>query len=79
VLHVIHRLPDALMSDKQRGLTTLRQQIVAWLTAFTDLSEECGRMLALSASARRVIERLRDLWPVEVCHLPYYPAFRNED
>ena len=78
IFHVVHRLPDALRGDRQRGLTTLRQQILAWLAAFADLYEEFGGMPALGISARCVLERLRNLWPAEISSLPYYPAFRNE-
>jgi hypothetical protein len=76
ILHIVHRTPDALSSDYQRGLTTLRQQVVAWLEAFADLSEERQRLRALGKSAREAAQRLREIWPAEVCSLPYYPAFR---
>lgn len=72
IFHVVHRLPDALSGDKQRGLTTLRQQTFAWLTAFADLYEEFDGISALGISARRIVQRLRNLWSVEVCNLPYY-------
>ncbi|MCA1624218.1 MAG: ecdysteroid 22-kinase family protein [Acidobacteria bacterium] len=78
IFHVVHRLPDALSGDRQRGLTTLRQQTFAWLTAFADLYEEFGGMQALGLSARRIAEHLRNLWSVEVCNLPYYSAFKSE-
>lgn len=77
IFHVVHRLPDALMSDRQRGLTTLRQQVIAWLTAFADLSEEFGHLQALGASARSMVARLREVWSAETRNLPYYPAFRR--
>jgi hypothetical protein len=76
ILHIVHRTPDALSRDYQRGLTTLRQQVVAWLDAFADLSEERQRLQALGKSAREAAQRLRELWPADVCSLPYYPAFR---
>jgi hypothetical protein len=75
ILHLIHRVPTALSGDYQRGLTTLRQQVVAWLEAFSDLSEERQQLQALGKSAREAVKRLRELWPAEVCSLPYYPAF----
>ena len=78
IFHVIHRLPDALNGDRQRGLTTLRQQTFAWLMAFADLYEEFDCLQALGVSARRIVERLRKSWSVEVCDLPYYPAFGSE-
>jgi hypothetical protein len=76
ILHVIHRVPAALSGDYQRGLTTLRQQVVAWLEAFADISDERQQLQALGKSARDAVKRLRALWPAEVCSLPYYPAFR---
>jgi hypothetical protein len=76
ILHVIHRVPTALSGDYQRGLTTLRQQVVAWLEAFADLSDERQQLQALGKSVRDAVKRLRELWPAEVCSLPYYPAFR---
>lgn len=78
ILHVVHRLPEALAGDRPRGLTTLRQQVIAWLNAFADLSEEFGGTPALGASARRVAERLLKVWPAEAAEMPYYPAFRHE-
>ena len=77
IFHVIHRLPDALVGDRQRGLTSLRQQMIAWLAAFADLSEEFCGMWALGVSSRRIVERLCNIWPDEVAELPYYPAFRR--
>jgi hypothetical protein len=77
ILHLVHRLPDALAGDYQRRLTTLRQQVVAWFEAYAELSEEQGQMQALGESAREVVKRLGEIWPAEVCRLPAYPAFRN--
>jgi hypothetical protein len=77
IFHINHRLPDALKSDRQRGPTTLRQQVVAWLEAFAELSEEHGHMRGLGRSARTLWESLHKLWPTESCTLPYYPAFRD--
>lgn len=77
IFHVIHRLPDALEADRQRGPTTLRQQVVAWIEAFANLSEDYCQMQALGKSAREMGRCLHRLWPVEVSNLPYYPAFRD--
>ena len=77
IFHVVHRVPDALNGDRQRGLTTLRQQTIAWLAAFADLDEEFGEMQALGNSARRMVERLSNIWSNEAVNLPYYPAFRK--
>lgn len=77
IFHVVHRLHDALLGDRQRGLSTLRQQVIAWLTAFADLSEEFRYLQALGISARNMVGRLRNIWPAGVANLPYYPAFRR--
>lgn len=77
IFHVIHRLPDALEADRQRGPSTLRQQTIAWMEAFARLSEELGQMTALGESAHEIAATLRQLWP-EANRLPFYPAFRNE-
>jgi len=77
IFHVVHRLPEALINDRQRGPTTLRQQMIAWLRAFADLSEELSFFPALGASARTLIERLCKVWSAEASNLPYYPAFRT--
>jgi hypothetical protein len=76
IFHIVHRLPDALIGDRQRGPTTLRQQVIAWITAFAGLSEEFCGARALGASARRMAERLSGIWSAEVSNLPYYPAFK---
>jgi hypothetical protein len=77
IFHVAHRLPDALEADRLRGPSTLRQQVLAWIDAFAGLSEEFGHFPALGQSARDMAARLRALWPPEVHHVPYYPAFRS--
>lgn len=79
ILHVVHRLPEALSGDRPRGPTTLRQQVLAWLKAFADLSEEFGGVEALGSSARRMAERLGRAWPAGAGAMPFYPAFRGEE
>jgi hypothetical protein len=77
VFHAIWRLPTALERDYQRGLTRLRQQLLAWLEGFAAVAEECGHATALGASARALAARLCELWPAGVVDLPFYPAFRR--
>ena len=77
VFHVIWRLPTALERDYQRGLTRLRQQLLAWLEGFAAVAEECGHATALGSSARALAARLRAQWPPDVVDLPFYPAFRR--
>ena len=76
IFHVIWRLPTALAYDYQRGLTSLRQQMMAWLEAFAVLTEECKHMGALGHSARVLRRRLQALWPRDMAERPYWPAFR---
>jgi hypothetical protein len=75
IFHTIWRVPDALQGDRPRGLTTLRQQVVAWLNAFSEMSGELNQMQCLGNSARRLLSRLKQLWPVETHTIPYYSAF----
>ena len=77
VFHVIWRLPTALERDYLRGITRLRQQLLAWLEEFAGVAEECGHATALGSSARALAARLRAQWLPDVVHLPFYPAFRR--
>jgi hypothetical protein len=77
IFHVVWRLPTALERDYLRGLTTLRQQMLAWLDAFVEVVDTYGHTPALGDSARLLADRLRALWPAEVAELPLYPAFRG--
>lgn len=77
VFHVVWRVSAALTADWQRGPSTARQQVLAWLDSFAGLSEEFGRWRALGRSAREMAERLRAIWP-EVAPLPHYPAFAGQ-
>jgi hypothetical protein len=77
IFHTIWRVPDALQGDRPRGATTLRQQVVAWLSAFSEMSEEFNQMSSLGNSARRLLSRLKELWPVNTHTIPYYSVFKN--
>jgi hypothetical protein len=77
IFHTIWRVPDALHGDRPRGATSLRQQVVAWLEAFSEMSEEFNQMPSLGNSARRLLSRLKQLWPAETHTIPYYAAFNN--
>ena len=79
IFHVVWRLPDAIERDRPRGPSTLRQQLLAWIEAFAELSEEFHTMPALGRSARAMAARLRAIWPPEVGWLPTFPAFREEN
>lgn len=77
IFHVLARVPAALDHDYQRGPTTLRQQVVAWIDAFADLAEETGLYTTLGRSAREMSGRLRAIWRADETSLPYYPAFEG--
>src|SRR5262249_56818183 len=63
IFHVIWRLPIALERDYLRGLTSLRQQLLAWLDAFVQVVDIYGHAPALGDSARALAGRLRARWP----------------
>ena len=77
IFHTIWRVPDASQGDRPRGSTSLRQQVVAWLNAFSEMSEEFNQMPCLGNSARRLLSRLKRLWPAQTHTIPYYSAFNN--
>jgi hypothetical protein len=77
IFHVIWRLPTALEGDYLRGLTSLRQQLLAWLDGFVQIVDLYGHTPALGASARALVRHLRAQWPAEVGEFPFYPAFRR--
>jgi hypothetical protein len=77
VFHVIWRLPTGLERDFPRGLTSFRQQLLAWLDAFVGIVDEFGVATALGESACALGRCLRARWPPETTTLPYYPAFRR--
>jgi hypothetical protein len=77
VFHMIWRVPDAIKADRPRGAASLRQQLLAWLTAFVETSEQFERFPALGKSAHQVRARLRSQWPRETHSIPLYSAFRR--
>jgi hypothetical protein len=80
VLHVVHRVADALNGDRPRGRhATLRQQVLASISAFSVLSEEVDQLPALGQSAAALERCLRARWPDETHYIPPYPAFAAED
>jgi hypothetical protein len=56
-----------------RGAASLRQQLLAWLSAFVETSDEFERFPALGKSAHRVRARLKSHWPSETHTIPLYP------
>ena len=77
VFHVIWRVPDALRRDRPRGPATLRQQTIAWIAAYVEWSDRHGVAMALAGTARRIVQRLRELWPPYTHTIEYLPAYRG--
>jgi hypothetical protein len=77
IFHVVWRLPTARERDYLRGLSTLRQQMLAWLDAFVEVVDLFGQTPHLGSSARALAGCLRVQWPAEAVQLPSYPAFRR--
>ncbi len=75
VFHVNVRLSKALLEDHRRGPSTVRQQVVAWLTAFAEISEESADLFALGECARQIVNQLGSFWSHECFELPVYRAF----
>ncbi len=75
IFHVIVRLRVALENDHQRGPSTLRQQLVAWLESYLKATEQSGEMQALGEAARQILDRLHSLWLPSDFELPVYDAF----
>jgi hypothetical protein len=79
VFHVISRLSEALSGDRPRGPATLRQQTFAWLDAYVAWSDRHDEPTALSRTGRRLIVRLRELWPPQTHTIDYLPAYLGTD
>ena len=77
VFHVVWRVPTALEGDYPRGLSSLRQQVLAWLDAFAEIVAALGHAVALGEAAEALARCLRGRWPAETAELPAYPAFRR--
>jgi len=78
LFHVIHRIPVALIEDRQQGPTTRRRLCVAWLEAFSQLAEEFSLRPALNRVARTMAHKLRASWSIDGRPQPPYGAFAKE-
>lgn len=85
IYYTITRVPQSLRvnpkqpiaQDYQRGPSSIRQQVIAWLETFTSLSEQHGHWPALGESAQTLSKCLRKHWPPEAAHLPTFPVFKE--
>ncbi len=77
IFHLIWRVPGALKADRPRGGATLRQQVMAWLSAFAEMTDEFGRFPALGRAAAQAHAELLRQWPGEAHEIPFFPAFRD--
>ena len=78
IFHVTVRLRQALRNDTdaQRGPSTLRQQVIAWLSAFAEISDETNDLRALGKCASRLVPQLKKQWGRDCTELPNFGAFR---
>ena len=76
IFHVTVRLRHALEKDYQRGPSTLRQQVIAWLSAFRDISGETNDLRAMGQSAGQLVSQLGKRWDQSCMQLPVFGAFK---
>jgi hypothetical protein len=70
--------PGCVVGRPDERATSLRQRVIAWLGAFSQMTEEFNQMPSLGNSARRLLLRLKALWPPETHTIPYYFAFHDK-
>ncbi|MBD2102322.1 phosphotransferase [Leptolyngbya sp. FACHB-261] len=73
---LIRHLEDALKRDRNWGIATVRQRVIARLEAFIDTSEQFAQLPRLRGMSSNLLELLRQRWP-NTPQLPLYPAFRD--
>ena len=64
--------------DGYLGISTIRQRILARLSAFIAISQELNRLPGLRATSSRLLDLLHQRWS-DVPNLPFYPAFQTQD
>ena len=69
-------MPNVLERDRKWGISTDRQHVMLRLDALAETAEEFGHLEPIGETARKMVIRLRRLWPPEVHDMPYYPVFR---
>lgn len=67
---------DLLAQDREWGIATIRQRVLARSEIFAQTAEEFGHLEAVGATLRAIAAKLRTLLPAEVESMPFYPAFR---
>jgi hypothetical protein len=58
------------------GLPAVRRRVFYRLGLLARLTEEHGYLQTLGATARKIQDRFRSIWPSEVREMPLYPVFR---
>ena len=71
-----NRLPEALKNDKQWGISSIRQRILAQLSSFKKLALNMQQYTATVGMADAMIKRLSDIWD-DISPLPIYPVFKD--
>ena len=68
---------DAMAEDRDFGICTIRQRIMARLEVFIATSREFNRLPGLRSISSRLLNLLRQRWS-NISDLPLYPAFLSE-
>ncbi|HEY9620266.1 MAG TPA: phosphotransferase [Crinalium sp.] len=72
---LIRHLEPALRKDRNWGISTTRQRILARLEAFITTTREVNQLPGLRDTASRLLDLLQQRWS-DTPSLPDYPAFR---
>jgi hypothetical protein len=67
---------DLLTQDREWGIATTRQRVLARSEIFAETAEQFGHLEAVGATLRAIAAKLRTLLPAKVDSMPFYPAFR---
>jgi len=68
-------LADALIADGQWGIASLRQRILARLSALAERLADLDQLPATTTTCHQLAQYLKGLWP-EMEEMPLFPAFR---
>jgi hypothetical protein len=69
-------LERSLEEDRNWGIASVRQRILARLEAFMTISEELNHFPSIRGTAGHLLDLLQKRWS-EIAPLPLYPAFEN--
>jgi hypothetical protein len=67
---------DLLAQDREWGIATARQRVLALSEICAQTAEQFGHLEAVGATLRAIASKLRARLPGEVDSMSFYPAFR---